>query len=188
MRPMSERSPPPGSPSVGVGPSLGDGTLDRDLARLLAETNDQRRRFGQALWFFHRTLAFWGERNKTFAEATRLWAPAGAALFSAMAKVLHTAGQQRRDEALRRFAADTMERLAADLARGPELRVAFLLYLDSRFPQLTALMREEQATTRIFDHELADVLARGFAAAAASDPGDPTALAEGFARLAVELR
>jgi len=144
--------------------------LRDELHCLLAETNDQRRRFGQTIYHVYRMLVFWGERGKSFGRAVQLAAPAGAALFDTMEVSLRDLYPHEPDAPLRAFAADLLDRLARDLEGGDRLRVAFLRWLEGRFPALTALMRAESSDTRIFDHELAADLAQGFAAIAeASD-------------------
>lgn len=147
-----------------------DEHLRDELHRLLAETNDQRRRFGQTIYHVYRMLVFWGERGKSFGRAVQLAAPAGAALFDTMEVSLRDLYPHEPDAPLRAFAADLLDRLARDLEGGNRLRVAFLRWLEGRFPALTALMRAESSDTRVFDHELAADLAQGFAAIAeASD-------------------
>ncbi len=148
----------------GSKPPADGAALADELRRLLAETNDQRRRFGQTFWHLYRSLVFWGEHGHSFARTVQLAAPAGAALFQSMAVSLVDLEPKRPDRALRRFARDVLERLAADLDGGDRLRVAYLRFLEGRFPALTELMRAESPETRLFDHDLAAELAQGFAA------------------------
>lgn len=140
-----------------------EATLDTELRRLLADTNDQRRRFGKALYHFYRTLIFWGERDATFVEATRMWAAGGAAIFDGVAASLRELSPHQQDDALRTFAATFLRRLGADLERGPHMRVSFLRWLEARFPELTTMMRTESAVGRLFDYDLAFELANLFA-------------------------
>ena len=143
-----------------------DEHLHDELHRLLAETNDQRRRFGLTIYHVYRMLVFWGERGTSFGRAVQLAAPAGAALFDTMEVSLRDLFPHEADVPLRGFAAELLDRLARDLEGGDRLRVAFLRWLEGRFPALTALMRAEAPETRLFDHELAVDLAQGFAAIA----------------------
>ena len=162
-----------------------DAPLQDELRRLLAETNDQRRRFGQTIYHVYRTLVFWGEHGSPFAASVKLAAPAGAALFDAMARSLADLEPHEEDVALRRYVVDLLDRLARDLEGGDRLRVAFLRWLEGRFPALTQLMREEQASPRLLDHALAAELTQGFASIAeAPVEGLPQRLRDLAARVA----
>ena len=159
-----------------------EATLDAELRRLLADTNDQRRRFGRTLYHFYRTLIFWGERGTSFPEATRMWAAGGAAIFDGMAASLRELTPHEEDNALRAFASTFLRRLGQDLQRGPHMRVSFLRWLEARFPELTAMMQTESATVRIFDYDLAFELANLFAAVArAKDDGVAKLVLDGAA-------
>ena len=156
------------------------GALDAELRRLLAETNDQRRRFGKALYHFYRTLIFWGERGTSFPEATRMWAAGGAAIFDGMAASLRELEPHQEDHTLRTFAITFLKRLSSDLKRGAHMRISFLRWLEARFPELTSMMRNESAVVRIFDYELAFELANLFAQVArARNDEIPDMLQEG---------
>ena len=48
------------------------GALEQELERLLVETNDLRRRAGQAFYHFYRTLVFWSDKGLGFGDSTRL--------------------------------------------------------------------------------------------------------------------
>jgi hypothetical protein len=143
--------------------------LELELRRLLAGTNDQRRRVGQTLYHFYRTLVFWREKGLGFAGVTRAWSAGGAAVFDAMAASLRELGEPERDGALRSFLADVLARLAGDLERGDGTTVAFLRWLETRFPALTRMMQEANADSRIYDVELAEMLATLFAHAARAE-------------------
>jgi hypothetical protein len=136
--------------------------LDAELERLLVGTNEQRRRVGQALWHLHKTLAFWHSRGRTFSSIARAWCAAGGAIFSSMAATLRRLGRPEADARLRAFVAEVLQQLADDLERGEHMLVPFLRWMDERFPVLTAMMREESAATRVYDSELATLLADTF--------------------------
>jgi hypothetical protein len=161
-----------------------DAHLQEELRQLLAETNDQRRRFGQVIYHIYRTLVFWGEHGASFAQSVRRAAPAGATLFDAMARGLADLEPQAEDVPLRSFVQDVLGRLAADLEGGERLRVAFLRWLEGRFPVLTRLMRDEDGAGRLMDHALAAALAQGFAAIA---DAAPEGLVAPIRRLAAEV-
>lgn len=143
--------------------------LDVELKRLVVGTNDQRRRLGQALFHFYRTLIFWKEKGLSFYDVTRAWSAGGAAIFDTMARTLEELGNPRRDGALRAFTAQFLEQLADDLERGDHMLVSFLRWLESRFPRLTEMMQQENEKTRIYDVAMAELLARLFAFLARSD-------------------
>ena len=156
------------------------GSLDAELRRLLAETNDQRRRFGKALYHFYRTLVFWGERGASFAEATRMWAAGGAAIFDGLAASLRELDPHAEDHTLRAFAVTFLRRLGEDVKRGTHMRVSFLRWLEARFPELTTMMRTETTVVQLFDYDLAFELANLFARIAqARDEDLPDMLLEG---------
>ena len=129
--------------------------LDRELQKLLVETNDLRRRTGQTFWHFFRTLVFWHDKGKGFSESLRLWAPGGAAVFRTLETVLRDMDEHVPDEELRSYTAEVFTRLADDLERGEHMRMSFLRWLESRFSQLTGLMQTSDAGVRIFDYEYA---------------------------------
>ncbi|MDJ0523461.1 MAG: hypothetical protein QNJ90_15440 [Planctomycetota bacterium] len=147
----------------------GGQALDAELQRLVVGTNDQRRRVGQTLFHFYRTLIFWREKGMSFFDVVRAWSAGGAAVFDALAATLREMGAPERDEVLRAFTAEFLERLAEDLERGDHLMVPFLRWLETRFPQLTAMMHAESETSRIYDVDLAEDLAALFVHAARSD-------------------
>jgi len=158
-------APSPVSGSIQPGPDL-------ELARLLVGTNDQRRRVGQSLFHFYRTLIFWKAKGLSFFEVTRAWSAGGAAIFDNMADTLRELGEPQRDETLRAFLGDFLRQLADDLERGDHLLLPFLRWLEGRFPELTAMMQAEDETSRIYDVELAEVLARMYAFAARCERAD----------------
>jgi hypothetical protein len=138
----------------------GASDLDLELKRLVVGTNDQRRRVGQTLYHFYRTLVFWKEKGLSFFDITRAWAAGGAAIFDAMATTLRELGDPGRDDRLRAFLAGFLDQLAEDLERGDHMIVPFLRWLDAHFPEVTAMMRAESPESRIYDLELADLLAQ----------------------------
>jgi len=147
-----------------------DGELELELKRLVVGTNDQRRRVGQTLFHFYKTLIFWREKDLPFAQVTRMWSAGGAAIFDAMAGTLRRLGEQTDDPRLREFCARFLEQLAGDLERGDHMIVPFLRWLEERMPELTAMMQEESPTSRIYDIELADILAALFVHCARAEP------------------
>lgn len=147
-----------------------DGELELELKRLVIGTNDQRRRFGQTLFHFYRTLVFWREKAMGFAQITQMWSAGGAAIFDAMSGMLRELGEQEDDVRLRAFCADFLVQLAEDVERGDHMIVPFLRWLEERMPELTAMMQEEDADSRIYDIELADILAALFVHTARSEP------------------
>lgn len=137
--------------------------LERELQLLLVETNDLRRRTGQTFWHFFRTLVFWNDKGKGFGESVKLWAPAGSSIFGTLAGVLREVGEHSEDTALRGYTAEVFERLADDLERGEHMRMSFLRWLESRFPDLTDLMQTSDAGERIYDYAYAQQLSSGLA-------------------------
>ena len=153
-------------------PLAAAGELDLELKRLLVGTNDQRRRVGQTLFHFYRTLVFWQGKGLSFFEATRAWAASGAAVFDAMATTLREVGEPAIDAELRAFTIRFLTQLADDLEAGDHLLMPFLRWIEGRFPELTAMMQAEDERTRIYDVAFAEVMARMFAFGARSDRGD----------------
>lgn len=147
-----------------------DGELELELKRLVVGTNDQRRRFGQTMFHFYRTLVFWREKGMAFAQITRMWSASGAAIFDAMAGVLRELGPQEDDERLRVFCEAFMRQLAEDLERGDHMLLPFLRWLEERMPELTEMMQDENPASQIYDIELADILAALFVHCARADP------------------
>jgi hypothetical protein len=155
---------------------------DDELLALIAETNDLRRRFGQALVGLHRALLAARGRGQRLSAAVKAWAPGAAALMEGMESRAGRLRPHERDERLRRFAADVLGRLAADLARGDGMLAAFLRDLEASFPALTAMMREEGRSSKLHDLAFArdlkialGVAARGDRASAASTLKDAAA-------------
>ena len=164
-----------------------DGELELELKRLVVGTNDQRRRFGQTMFHFYRTLIFWREKQLGFAQITQMWSAGGAAIFDAMAGMLRQLGGQEDDARLRAFCVEFLRQLAEDLERGDHMMVPFLRWLEERMPELTAMMQEENADSRIYDIELADILAALFVHTARSDPaGMPRVLRAAAAEITKE--
>ncbi len=159
--------------------------LRRDLERWLFDANDARRRVGQALYHFYRTLVFWNRRGLGFGRITTLWAPAAAEILSELGRALERQGLAGRDDALRAFAAGFLERLAEDLGRGDRALPLFLSWMETRFPRLTALMRESDPQAALHDPPLLGTLATGLARA--SRLAD-RALGESLLRTAQDLR
>lgn len=153
-------------------PLAAAGELDLELKRLLVGTNDQRRRVGQTLYHFYRTLVFWRDKGLSFLDATQAWAAGGAAVFDSMASTLRELGDPVADVDLRAFTGTFLAQLADDLETGDRMMVSFLRWIEGRFPELTAMMQAEDETNRIYDVELAEILARMFAYGARSDRGD----------------
>jgi hypothetical protein len=129
--------------------------LDAELERLLVGTNEQRRRVGQALYHFYRSLVFWSARGRSFVAIAAAWSAAGAGIFDALATTLRELPPHAPDARLRRFVRDVLLRLAADLERGDHMLVPFLRWIETRFPELTAMMQAESRATAIHDFELA---------------------------------
>jgi hypothetical protein len=130
-----------------------------ELRRLVAQTNDLRRRVGQVLWHLDRSLVFWDRRGKGFLAILRLWLPAAGETFEATARTMEDLGAPKEDRRLRRFLREVLERLADDLERGDHMLHPFLRWLEGRFPVLTALMKGDRPGSRVFDRALAEVLA-----------------------------
>lgn len=143
--------------------------LNEELRLLLIGTNDQRRRVGQALYHFYRTLAFGAQHGRTFLQGVRAWAPAGAAIFTSLSRTLNELVPHEEDTALRRYVGEVLRQLAADITRGDAMLHPYLRWLESRFPVLTALMQRESPTSRIHDFVLATELARTFGRIAHAD-------------------
>lgn len=146
--------------------------LDLELKKLIVGTNDQRRRVGQALYHFYRTLIFWHDKGLSFYEVTRSWSAGGAAIFDALQTTLCEVGEQESDDQLRELLARFLDQLAGDLGRGDHMLPPFLRWLEGCFPEVTEMMRAESAESRIYDIALADTLARLFAHAARSERKD----------------
>lgn len=149
-------------------PTPDTGLLRQELETLLLDTNDARRRLGQALYHFYRTLVFWQRRGLDFARITAIWAPAAADLLGEMGRTLARRPQQGVDARMRAYAADVLERLAHDLERGDAALPLFLSYMETRFPMLTALMREVDPAQPVHDGALMQTLAEGLGRAARS--------------------
>lgn len=160
--------------------------LDQELKRLLVETNDLRRRAGQAFYHFYRTLVFWSDKGHSFADSTRAWAPGGAAIFKTLADVLRELSPHTEDAPLRAYVGALLLQLAVDLERGEHMRHGFLRWMEQRFPPLTKMMQQESADSAIYDHALAQELADGFhLVGGASDAELPEQLRGIAARIAV---
>ena len=160
---------------------------DDELLALVAETNDLRRRFGQALVALHRAMTAARGRGQGLSAAVRAWAPAGAGLMEAAEARAGRLRPHARDERLRKFAGEMLARLAADLARGESMLAAALRDLEASFPALTAMMREEGRASKVHDLAFArdlkvalGLVGRGDRVAAAAALGEvATALREG---------
>jgi len=150
--------------------------LDLELKRLVVGTNDQRRRVGQTLFHFYRTLIFWRDKGLPFLDVVRAWSAGGAAVFDGLATTLRKLGPEERDEELRGFTASFLQQLAGDVERGDHMLLPFLRWLEGRFPELTAMMQAESPGSRIYDVTLAEDLAALFVHTARAD-------AEGMPRL-----
>jgi len=140
--------------------------LDLELQKLLVGTNDQRRRVGQALYHFYRTLVFWMPKGRSFFETTKAWAAGGAAIFDGLAATLEPLGPWERDRRLRAYTANFLQQLAEDLERGDHMLVPFLRWMETLFPELTEIIREEDARSKIYDYDLARELASLFVSVA----------------------
>ena len=158
--------------------------LDRELLQLLVETNEQRRRVGQTLYHFYRTLVFWLPKGRSFYDVAKAWSAGGAAIFDSLATTLADLPPPTPDPALRRFLGRVLTRLADDLERGDHMLVPFLRYLETLFPELTEMIRLESVGSRLYDLDLARELASLFAVAADTPRADFVrslrASAEGF--------
>jgi hypothetical protein len=128
---------------------------DDELLALIAETNDLRRRFGQALVALHRALIAARGRGQGLSAAVRAWAPGAAGVMEGGESRAGRLRPHERDERLRKFAGEVLGRLAADLARGESMLAAFLRDLEASFPALTAMMKEEGRGSKIHDLEFA---------------------------------
>lgn len=159
--------------------------MQRELERLLVGTNDLRRRVGQSLYHYYRTLIFWSQRGRAFSHTTRLWCAAAASAFDSVGVILRDAGPPEVDAPLRAFLARAFHQLADDLERGEHMQHAWLRWLESKFPALTTLMREAGEDDRILDAELASQLAEGLALAAGAERDD---LVARFHALASDVR
>jgi len=69
-----------------------------------------------------------------------------------------------------------LTRLAEDLARGEHTRIAHVRWIETRFPALTRMMREEVAAAPIYDVELATALSDAFTLCAGAPPRDLIAI------------
>jgi len=158
--------------------------LEKELLHLLVETNEQRRRVGQTLYHFYRTLAFWLPKGRPFFDIMKAWSAGGAAIFDGLATTLAELPPPQPDPTLRRFLGEVLNRLADDLERGDHMLVPFLRYLETLFPKLTEMIRQESAESKIYDLELARELASLFAVAPDTPRKDVVrslrASAEGF--------
>jgi hypothetical protein len=144
-------------------------TLERELRRLMAGTNDLRRRTGQVLWHLDRTLIFWDRRGRGFFDVVRLWLPAAAGVFESTARAIAEHGRPDADGRLRRFVAGVLEHLADELDRGDLRLHPFLRWLEGRFPTLTAMMQAERPDSRLYDADLARTLGETFLLASGDD-------------------
>lgn len=160
--------------------------LDRELDRLVIGTNDQRRRAGQALFHFYKTLIFWSDKDLSFYDSTRMWSAGGAAIFDAMAGTLRELLPHEEDAELRQFVADVLRHLADDLERGDHMRMSFVRWLEARFPDLTRMMQAEEPSSRIYDYALAFDLSETFARAARTDPEGMVAVFRAASAVLVE--
>jgi hypothetical protein len=143
--------------------------LELELKKLTVGTNDQRRRVGQALYHFYRTLIFWRDKGLSFHDVTRAWSAGGAAIFDALAATLREVGSPQEDAELRALLAEFLGQLADDLERGDHMLLPFLRWLEACFPRVTEMMRAEDADSRIYDIALADLLASLFVHAARAE-------------------
>ncbi len=179
------RSPPGPGPSSRSTPATA--RLEEELESLLAETNDQRRRVGQAIWHFYRSLLFWRERGRSFLEIARAWAPGGAAVFHSMVATLRRLGPHEVDAPLRAFVAEVLDTCGEDVARGDTMLIPFLRWIEGKFPALTRMMQEESPDSRIYDFELATALEDLFERLAADDAKDRDAFVAHLRRTAAAL-
>jgi hypothetical protein len=139
--------------------------LEQELLNLLVGTNEQRRRVGQTLYHFYRTLVFWMPKGRPFFDITKAWSAGGATIFDSLATTLAELPPPRPDPTLRAFLGRVLGRLADDLERGDHMLVPFLRYLETLFPELTEMIRRESAGSRLHDLALARELADLFAVA-----------------------
>ena len=146
--------------------------LDKELLQLLVETNEQRRRVGQTLYHFYRTLGFWLPKGRSFYDITKAWSAGGAAIFDTLATTLADLPPPTPDPVLRHFLGGVLTRLADDLERGDHMLVPFLRYLETLFPELTEMIRQESVGSRVYDLDLARELASLFAVSADTPRAD----------------
>ena len=146
--------------------------LELELRRLVVGTNDQRRRVGQTLFHFYRTIIFWKDKGFDFTRVTQAWSAGGAAVFDTMAATLRELGAPEVDVTLRGFIEAFLAQLAGDLERGDHMVVPFIRWLEARFPELTVMMQAENSDSRIYDTELAEVLATLFAHCTRAEPAE----------------
>ena len=139
--------------------------LEKELMQLLVETNEQRRRVGQTLYHFYRTLVFWMPKGRSFFDITKAWSAGGATIFDSLATTLAELPPPSRDPTLRAFLGKVLGRLADDLERGDHMLVPFLRFLETLFPELTNMIRQESVGSRLYDLDLARELASLFAVA-----------------------
>ena len=105
--------------------------LDRELVKLLVETNEQRRRFGQAIYHFYRTLVFWLPKGRSFLQITQAWSAGGATIFDTLAATLEEMDEHAADPTLRAFVVRVLDQLADDLERGDNMLVPYLRWLEN---------------------------------------------------------
>jgi hypothetical protein len=156
--------------------------LEDELQELLAETNEQRRRVGQALFHFYRSLVFWRERGRTFFQIAAAWSAGGSSIFEALTASLRRLSPHGKDAALRAYLSVVLAQLAGDLERGDHMLVPFLRWIEGRFPELTAKMQQESPETRINDVDLAEGLAVLFGRLARTDRAEGIRLLRDAAR------
>ncbi len=158
--------------------------LETELLRLLVGTNDQRRCVGQTLYHFYRTLTFWMPKGRSFFDITKAWSAGGAAIFDSLARTLAELPPAHPDPVLRAYLGQVLGRLADDLERGDNMLVPFLRYLETLFPELTEMIRQESVGTHLYDLDLARELASLFTLAPDARREDVVrsfrAAAEGF--------
>lgn len=153
--------------------------LDLELKRLVVGTNEQRRRVGQAIFHLYKTFVFWHDKGRGFYDIASRWAVGGAAIFDSLAATLRDLEVFQEDPPLRAWLAEVLDQLALDLERGDQMLHPFIRWLESRFPDLTAMMQEEKSGSKIHDYDLALALTNVFARAADADREDMVALLRG---------
>ncbi len=174
------------APANGLEPDVSwapvDSHLDRELAKLVLGTNDQRRRVGQAVYHLYRTLIFWHDKRRPFHASVQAWSVGGAAIFESLAAMLEGLDPFEEDAKLRAWLAIVLAQLGDDLRRGDHMLVPFLRWMEGRFGELTRMMQEESAGSTIYDFALARILEELFARAAGADRLGMADLFEGASR------
>jgi hypothetical protein len=158
--------------------------LDDERAKLFAETNDLRRRFGQAVWLLQRSITL-ARGDRTLRAIFTTWASSAASLFRREQERLARLEPQGRDEGLRRLAIGVLETLATDVAGGDARLAPCLRSLEAALDAVVDLLRAEAGKPPVHDLDLARALRHG---AATWARGDARAAAEALRATASAVR